>query len=192
MLTRNIPPLIFSNHKGDKETALLSQAILYLSKVLEKQAPVPDSAPPCNSLPSLQSDRCIFFGSLAAPAPRRTEKWTVRSPLLSNTRSCCRSFLHCCGTGQSAATSATFSRVTRVHQWHWQQKAEAGCAHARQQDTLRDVVQTKQSTGVLENIQHTSCPTWILELIPWTYLAHQWHLTCQTKIPHKRGYLVKF
>lgn len=186
MLTWNIPPLIFRNDKGDKEITLLSQAILHLSKVLEKQAPVPDSAPACNSLPSLQSDRCIFFGSLAAPAPQRREKCTSRSPLLSNTRSCCRSFLHCCGTGQLAATSAT-------HKGSPVAPAEKGCCWlcTCQATGHTQWCRTNQSTGILENIQHTSCPTWILELFPWTYLAHQWYLTCQTKMPHKRGYLVK-
>lgn len=160
----------------DKKIALLSQAILYLSKVLEKQAPVPDSAPFCNSLLSLQCDRCIFFGSFAAPAPWHREKCTVRSPLLSNTRSSRRSFLRCCSTGQSPQQLCPLSRGFI---------SGTGSKRLRL-DMLSDVVQTKESTGISGNIQHTSCPTWILELFPWTYVAHQWHLKCQTKIPHKR------
>lgn len=123
----------FKNQKVDKEITLLSQAIMYLSK-----APVPDSAPSCSSLPSLQSDRCIFLGSFAAPVLQHREKRTVRSPLLSNTRSCHRSFLHCCGTGHShqqlspmaqGLVSVTGSKMLRL----------AVCKPA----ALSDVVQTK-------------------------------------------------
>lgn len=156
----------FRNHKVDKEIALLSQATLYLSEVLEKQAPVPDSAPSCNSLPSLQSDRYIFFGSFAAPAPRHREKCTVRSPLLSNTGSCCcRSFLHCVAAGSHLSNFAPChegpSAALAAKGWGWLRASQptgrnpwCGTNHA--------------VTGISENIRHTSCPTWIPELFPRT------------------------
>lgn len=119
---------------------LLSQALLFLPKVQEKQMPLHDSAPSRNGLVPLQPDKCTFsagLGSIAALRHGTAEKCAVRSPLLSNTGICSKSFPRCSsghsaqqlsprsggfisGTGSRKLRQAVQQPGNRTHSMRWQ------------------------------------------------------------------------